>query len=47
VANLWDEDEDDPSPICGSCGVSALPAETPGESQVCENVNCDAFGEAI
>lgn len=48
MSDLWDEpEEDDPSPICGSCGVSALPPEQPGESSICENANCDAFGDSV
>jgi len=42
-----DYGDDDPSPICVQCGVSALPAEVPGELPTCENVGCAAFGEPI
>jgi len=45
--SLWDEHEDDASPICPACGVSALPAEVPGESAECENADCVSFGEPI
>jgi hypothetical protein len=45
--SLWDDDEYDPSPICSSCGVSALPAEAAGEAPMCENADCLAFGEPI
>ena len=46
---LFDEIEDDgdDSPICPSCGVSALPPETPGEPSICENPDCVAFGEPM
>jgi hypothetical protein len=48
MSDLWDETEDgDVSPICTACGVSALPPESPGESSMCENPNCSAFGELI
>ena len=46
--SLWDvDDEDDASPICPAGGVSALPAEVPGEEQTCENADCDSFGDPI
>lgn len=38
------------APICPSCGVTALPAETSDvidSGFVCENPDCDAFGEPI
>ena len=44
---MFDELEADPSPICPHCGVSALPAESPGEEPMCENADCAAFGEVI
>ena len=47
MTSLWDELDGDDSPICGSCGVSALPPEQPGEPSLCENADCDAFGEPI
>ena len=47
VSNLWDERDDDDSPICPTCGVSALPPEVPGEPSSCENADCDAFGEPV
>jgi len=34
---------DDGAPICGACGVTALPDERGGF--VCENPGCEAFGE--
>lgn len=39
-------DEDDRAPICGSCGVTALPAET-GSGFVCENPDCPAYGDDV
>lgn len=49
MSGLWDEvdDGDDVSPICATCGVSALLPEVPGDASICENADCDAFGEAI
>lgn len=38
------------APICPFCGVTALPAETSNVLDshfVCENSDCDAFGEVI
>jgi hypothetical protein len=38
------------APICPSCGVTALPAETSNVIDagfVCENPDCDAFGDAV
>lgn len=46
----WDEAEVDRAPICPSCGVTALAAETSNvidSSFVCENADCDAFGELV
>lgn len=46
----WDEADSGRAPICPYCGVTALPAELsnvldPGF--VCDNADCDAFGERI
>ena len=38
------------APICPSCGVTALPAETSNvidTSFICENPDCEAFGERV
>lgn len=38
------------APICPSCGVTALPAETSNVIDpvfVCENPDCEAFGEIV
>ena len=38
------------APICASCGVTALPAENSNDIDVafvCENPDCDAFGDAV
>ena len=38
------------APICPSCGVTALPAETSNvidSGFVCENPDCDAFEDAV
>ncbi len=46
MTDMWDHtDDDDVSPICPTCGVSALPPEAPGEPSMCENPNCTAFGD--
>ena len=42
----WDDAEVDRAPICPDCGVTALPAER-GSGFVCENPDCDAYGEAV
>ena len=48
MSDLWDEiDDDDISPICLECGVSALPPEAAGEPSMCENPNCISFGDPI
>ncbi len=48
MSDLWDEvDDDDVSPICDACGVSALPPEAPGEPSMCESPNCPAFGDLM
>ena len=46
----WDDAEVDRAPICASCGVTALPAELSNvidSNFVCENADCDAYGEVI
>jgi hypothetical protein len=35
------------APICPYCGVTALPSERQPDEFVCENPDCEAFGEAI
>ena len=47
MSDLWDDLSEDESPICGHCGVSMLPAAGPGEDQVCENADCEAFGSPV
>ena len=50
MSDLWDDadiEDDDISPICSTCGVSALPPEAPGEPSMCENPNCPTFGELM
>lgn len=45
-----DDVESERAPICPSCGVTALPAETSNVIDggfVCENPDCDAYGEAV
>lgn len=52
----WDESDDGDhrddgrAPICAACGVTALPAETANvldATFICENPDCDAYGEAV
>ena len=43
-------DDEGRAPICATCGVTALPAETANvldATFVCENPDCEAFGEAV
>jgi len=52
VTDGWDGDGDDVdrAPICPACGVTALPAETANvlDSRfICENPDCEAFGDTI
>lgn len=38
------------APICGACGVTALPAEGSNvldTAFVCDNEGCEAFGEVV
>jgi hypothetical protein len=40
----------DRAPICPQCGVTALPAETANVLDtpfVCENPDCEAFGDVV
>ena len=41
-----DADEEDRAPICGACGVTALPSEE-GRGFVCENPDCPAYGDPV
>jgi hypothetical protein len=48
----WDDEDGtdvDRAPICPACGVTALPGEGGGldPSFVCENPDCDAYGEPV
>jgi hypothetical protein len=47
MSDLWDDGDDEASPICAFCGVSALPPEVPGEVSTCENADCTEYGEPI
>ncbi len=42
-----DGDGDTGAPICPACGVTALPAERVGGGFVCENPDCEAYGDAV
>ncbi len=52
----WDGSErrqhqdQDRAPICPTCGMTALPAETANvldPTFVCENPDCESFGEPV
>jgi hypothetical protein len=46
----WDEGDAQRAPICPSCGVTALPADTSNvidTAFICENPDCEAFGEPV
>jgi hypothetical protein len=46
----WDEAEVERAPICPDCGVTALPAEASNVIDspfVCDNADCEAFGELV
>jgi hypothetical protein len=46
--NNWTELDEDRAPICPYCGVTMLPADPSNVIDtrfVCENPDCDAFGE--
>lgn len=46
----FDDTDGDRAPICPECGVTALPAEgsmSTGSGFVCENPDCDAFGDEV
>ena len=53
LASVWSDDDDTDvgrAPICPACGVTALPAELSNvldSGFVCENPDCEAFGEPI
>ena len=50
VDGVEDSDDVGRAPICPSCGVTALPAELSNvidSGFVCENPDCEAFGEPI
>ena len=46
----WDDAEVERAPICPECGVTALVADvfgTDGAGYVCENPDCEQFGETV
>ena len=46
----WDDADVERAPICPFCGVTALPAHPSNvidSSFVCENPDCEAFGEPV
>ena len=51
--SIWGDeasDEEGRAPICPYCGVTALPAELShvlDTDFVCDNADCDAYGERI
>jgi hypothetical protein len=45
-----EDTEEDRAPICGACGVTALPAEDGhvlDTTFVCENPDCPVYGEQV
>lgn len=42
-----DDDEDGRAPICPYCGVTALASESGDSTFVCENPDCDAYGDSV
>ena len=50
VMNEWEERDSGRAPICPYCGVTALPAEPSNvidSGFVCDNADCEAFGERV
>lgn len=50
MSDWYDEADDGRAPICPSCGVTALPAELANvidSGFVCDNADCEAFGEPV
>ena len=48
--NDWDDADVGRAPICPYCGVTALPADPASvidSGFVCENPDCEAFGERM
>ena len=46
----WEDADEGRAPICPSCGVTTLPAEPSNvidSGFICENADCDAFGEPV
>jgi hypothetical protein len=46
----WEDPDEGRAPICPFCGVTALPAELSNvidSGFVCENEDCDGFGEPV
>ncbi len=44
------DDGENRAPICGFCGVTALPGETSNVIDagfVCDNADCEGFGEPV
>ncbi len=50
MSDIGPDDEEDRAPICAACGVTALPAEPAHVIDtrfVCENPDCEAFGDEV
>ena len=50
MSEPYEDEGVDRAPICAACGVTALPAESAevlDTTFVCENPDCEAFGEAV
>ena len=45
----WDrvDEDEERAPICGACGVTALAADSLTAEFVCENPDCEAFGDPV
>ena len=46
----WEDADVGRAPICPDCGVTALPGATANvidTAFICENPDCDAFGETV
>jgi hypothetical protein len=41
------EGESDRAPICGACGVTALVADAVDGQFICENPDCEAYGDPV
>ena len=50
MTDSYEDEGVDRAPICPACGVTALPADTANvldTAFVCENPDCEAYGEVV